>query len=266
MRASASTRAPRPALSVQPDSFSLRGRRVIVTGAGRGLGQGIALALVRAGADVVGAARSPDQVRATAEAAAGESGSFRPLVADVSRASGLDDIVAAAGGVWGVVHAAGNQVRKPAVEVTRQEWRSIQDVHLEAPFFLSTALARAQIQTGTGGSHLFVASLGSAIGLPQIAPYAAAKSGVLGLVRTLAAEWAEAGIRVNAILPGYFHTALTDALLTDPAQRDRVLSRIPMRRLGTVDDLGGAAVFLLSAASSYITGHCLTVDGGWLAT
>ncbi|MHB8692084.1 MAG: SDR family NAD(P)-dependent oxidoreductase [Solirubrobacteraceae bacterium] len=256
-------------MSAPPDPFSLRGRRVVVTGAGRGLGQGIAIAAARAGADVVGVARSAEQLAETAERITAEGGSFVSVPADLSQPEAVRMIGYAAasnGMAWGVVHAAGGQVRKPAVDVTRHDWRLVHDVHMEAAFFLSTAIARRQLAAGTGGSHVFVASLGSSIGLPRIAPYTAAKSGVLGVVRTLAVEWAQAGIRVNAVAPGYFHTALTDELLSDPRERERVLSRIPMRRLGTPDDLAGAAVFLLSDASAYVTGQSLNVDGGWLAS
>ena len=165
----------------------------------------------------------------------------------------------------GIVHAAGIQARRPAVDITRDDWRQVTAIHTEAPFFLSTSIARRQLTDRVEGSHVFIGSLTSWIGLPNIAPYAASKSGVLGLTRTLAVEWAEQGIRVNAICPGYFHTALTSELFEDPERRDRLLTRIPMQRFGVADDLAGAVIFFLSGASSYVTGQVINVDGGWLA-
>lgn len=249
--------------------FSLADRTIIVTGAGRGLGRAMAVAAAREGARVVGIARSADQLEETQRMVAEASGTFEPLAWDLSVVTDLDGladrIYGRWGSVYGVVHAAGVQRRKPAETVSLDDWRFVQAVNLEAPFFLSTAIGRRQLEAGKVGSHVFVGSLGSSIGLPQIAPYVAAKSGILGVVRALAIEWAQAGIRVNAIAPGYFQTELTADLLSSPARRDWVLSRIPMRRLGRPSDLDGAVVFLLSEASAYVTGHLLNVDGGWLA-
>jgi 2-deoxy-D-gluconate 3-dehydrogenase len=239
---------------------------VIVTGAGRGLGRGIAGAIARAGGEVIGVSRSIFQLEETAAGIG--AGRFRSLPADVSRLEDLGGLVADAwshGPVHGIVHGAGIQLRKPALEVSPEDWRSVQAVHVEAPFFLSTALARRQLEEGLPGSHVFVGSLANSIGLRNVAPYVAAKSALMGVVRTLALEWAETGIRVNAVGPGYFLTDLTRELLSDPEQHARVLSRIPMSRLGTPEDLGGAFVFLLADASSYMTGQLVNVDGGWLA-
>jgi 2-dehydro-3-deoxy-D-gluconate 5-dehydrogenase len=249
--------------------FSLADRTIIVTGAGRGLGRAMAVATAREGAHVVGIARSADQLEETQRMVADASGTFEPLAWDLSVVTDLDGladrIYGRWGSVYGVVHAAGVQRRKPAETVSLDDWRFVQAVNLEAPFFLSTAIGRRQLQAGEVGSHVFVGSLGSSIGLTQIAPYVAAKSGILGVVRALAIEWAQAGIRVNAIAPGYFQTELTADLLSIPEKHDWVLSRIPMRRLGRPSDLDGAVVFLLSEASAYVTGHLLNVDGGWLA-
>jgi 2-dehydro-3-deoxy-D-gluconate 5-dehydrogenase len=172
----------------------------------------------------------------------------------------------AAGPIAGVVHAAGVQIRKPALDMTVDDWDAVQRIHLAAPFFLSTALARTQRDAGIAASHLFVGSLTSYVGIPNIAPYAAAKSGLLGVVRSLAVEWAGSGLRVNAIAPGYFHTELTDELLKDEASAERIRGRIPLGRLGVEDDLAGAAIFLLSGASAYVTGQVVAIDGGSLAS
>jgi 2-deoxy-D-gluconate 3-dehydrogenase len=250
------------------DRFGLVGNRVVVSGASQGLGRGIALAAVSAGADVVGIARSEEGLRTTQSMAADLPGRFEYIAADLAGQTELDRLVARVwegGRITDVVHAAGVQVRKPAVEVTREDWRRVSAIHSETPFFLSTSIARLQLGQKVKGCHLFVGSLTSWIGLPNIAPYAASKSGLLGLTRTLAVEWAPFGIRVNALCPGYFHTAMTDDLLSDPQSRECLLARIPMRRLGVVEDLAGAAVFLLSPAASYITGQVVNVDGGWLA-
>jgi 2-deoxy-D-gluconate 3-dehydrogenase len=217
---------------------------------------------------VIGVARSEAGLAETAARVGERSGEFQSVIADLGNIDALDRLVADIwdrGAVTGIVHVAGVQVRKPAVDITPEDWKRISTLQAEAPFFLSTALAKRQIAAGLGGSHIFIGSLTSWIGLPNIAPYAASKAGILGLVRTLAVEWAAHAIRVNAICPGYFHTALTGDLLADPARKEKILGRIPMRRLGVAADLGGAAVFLLSSAATYITGESINVDGGWLA-
>jgi 2-dehydro-3-deoxy-D-gluconate 5-dehydrogenase len=264
--------APQTTAAAPPgptDLFTLAGRRIVVTGAGRGLGRGLATGIARQGAHVVLVARSLPELDGTARAIQEAGGSCRVIPADVANADELDALVAdliADAVPDGVVHAAGVQVRKPATEVTRDDWRRIQAVNVDAPFFLSTGLAAAQADAALPASHVFITSLSSSIAVPNCAPYAASKSSLLGVIRTLSAEWARLGIRVNGIQPGYFPTRLTEDLLARPDQHARVLGRIPMARLGTAEDLVGAAVFLLSAASAYVTGQSITVDGGWLAS
>lgn len=250
--------------------FDLRGKVALVTGASRGLGQGMAEGLAQAGADVVAVSRSAADLEQAARAIAAKgSGHVIPLPWDVSDVESLEAlvrrVVEACGRLDVVLHAAGVQVRKPALEVTPAEWDLVQQVHLKAAFFLATAAAQQMRSQEGGGSIIFVASLTSMTGIPRIAPYSAAKSGILGLTRTLAVEWAPYGIRVNAIGPGYFHTQLTADLFADPERRAALEARIPMGRIGTPEDLVGAAVFLASPASSYVTGQTVFVDGGWLA-
>ncbi|HUC25244.1 MAG TPA: SDR family oxidoreductase [Streptosporangiaceae bacterium] len=247
--------------------FDLSGRNFIVTGAGRGLGRGMALAVAAAGAGVVAVARTMNQVNETASA--DPTGRTIALPADVADLGGADQLIAQAqemiGPLDGIVHAAGVQHRAPADEVSVSSWRNLTTVNLDAPFFLSTALHRSHLRDGLSGAHVFIGSLASVRGLANIAPYAASKSGVLGIVRTLAVEWASSGTRVNGIAPGYFRTHLTADLFSDAERAAWVLDRIPLGRLGEPGDLAGAVVFLLSASSAYVTGHVLAVDGGWLA-
>lgn len=252
--------------------FALDGRTVLVTGAGRGLGRGIAVGLASAGARVVAVSRSDIELAETASvaAAATTSGSVLPVAWDLSRSEAYEELVAAAeaaaGPVHAVVHGAGIQHREAADEFRLEDWRRVLQLNLEAPFFLSTAVHRRQLTHGIAGSHVFVGSLASSIGLRNVAAYAAAKSGVLGVVRALSAEWAPQGTRVNCIGPGYFRTSLTEDLLSDEAKAAWVHSRIPMGRLGQAEELAGLATFLVSDASSYVTGELINVDGGWLAS
>lgn len=256
-------------IAISPSAFSLAGKHVVVTGGGRGLGQGIALSAALCGADVTVVARSEDQLRTTADLIESRGGTCRVVRADLSETESLTDLVdrlCEPAPVDGIVHVAGVQLRKDAVDVTVEDWRWVQRMNAEAPFFLSTALAKRQQESRRAGSHVFIGSLNSTIGLPRIAPYAASKTALLGMARVMSNEWASQGQRVNVVGPGYFHTELTDDLFKDPANRNRVMGRIPAGRLGTPADLGGAVVFLLSDASRYLTGQLINVDGGWLAS
>jgi 2-dehydro-3-deoxy-D-gluconate 5-dehydrogenase len=247
--------------------FGLRGRSVLVTGAGRGLGQELALSAAAAGATVVAVSRTVSQLNETAKLA--PRGRVMPLPWDLSEPDSADALIERAyglvGSIHGIVHAAGAQHRSPAVGFTVDDWRHIIDINLQAPYFLSTALHRRHQQSDMAGSHVFVGSLATYIGIKGISAYGASKSGLSGVIRTLAVEWAEAGARVNGIAPGYFHTELTATLFADPVRSAWVHSRIPMGRLGVPKDLAGAVIYLLSDASSYVTGQIVSVDGGWLA-
>jgi len=250
------------------DSFSLDGRVALVTGGGRGLGRGMALGLAAAGAHVVVASRSADELDDTAKAVAAAGGTCDAVTADLASDDGparlVDDVVARAGQLDVCVHAAGNQVRRPALEMTAEDWDAVHRLHLRSAFLLAQATARHLVARGAPGSVVLVGSLTSFRGFPDIAAYGAAKTGILGLVRTLAVEWAESGIRVNALAPGFYPTEMTRDLDRHPG-RQALIARTPMGRTGTPDDLAGPAVFLASDASAYVTGQCLTVDGGWTA-
>lgn len=249
------------------DRFSLHGKRALVTGAGRGIGAGLAAGLAEAGARVALVSRSGEQVRATAERIGPAAVALPADVSDPGALSGLVDNAeeGLGGGIDIVVHGAGIQHRQPADEFDRDAWDRVISVNLSAPFFLSQEIGRRQLERESAGSHVFVGSLGSTLGLPDIVAYTASKSGVLGVVRTLSHEWASRGIRVNAVGPGYVRTELTAALFEDPERRERLLGRIPMGRFSTEEDLRGVTVFLASDASSYMTGQLLMVDGGWTA-
>ena len=242
----------------------------LITGASRGIGLAIAERLLGDGATVSLAARDSDSMSEFRHRIGVSDDRCRVYAADLAALQDFDGFVAeveARGpGLDGVVHAAGTQLRKPAIEVSEAELQGLLRIHLVVPYLLSTAIARAQIAGGRGGSHVFIASLGSTIAIPNASPYTAAKSGLLGVVRSLAVELADQGIRANAVKPGYVRTELTADLLADPAQRERIVDRTPIGRFGTPQEIAAAVAFLLGADSSYITGEVLTVDGGWLAS
>ncbi len=245
------------------DRFSLDGKTALVTGGSRGLGKAMARGLVDAGARVVVVARSADAVAATAD----ELGAIG-IAADVTAAPAqlLDDAEAALGAPLDIVlHAAGVQHRQPAEDFDPEQWERILRINLTAPFALSQELGRRQLERGTQGSHIFIASLTSTISMPQISAYTASKSGVYGVARSLSSEWSGRGIRANAIGPGYFRTELTEAVFSDTKRYEEMLARIPIGRFGDPEELAGAAVFLASDASSYLTGQLLNIDGGWTA-
>ncbi|WP_313917315.1 2-dehydro-3-deoxy-D-gluconate 5-dehydrogenase KduD [Tahibacter sp.] len=249
------------------DLFELSGRVALVTGANTGLGQGIALALAQAGADIAAIGRSaPDE---TAAAVAGSGRRLRWIEADLDRVDGLGAAVDAAVAQLGradiLVNNAGTIRRNAALDFTEDDWDAVLGVNLKTAFFLAQAFARHCVATGQGGKIVNIASMLSFQGGIRVASYTASKSGILGLTRLLANEWAAQGINVNAIAPGYFATANTTALRADEQRNRDILARIPAARWGEPADLGGAAVFLCSRAADYVHGAVLPVDGGWLA-
>jgi 2-deoxy-D-gluconate 3-dehydrogenase len=246
--------------------FSLEGKVALVTGANTGIGQGIAIALAAAGADIAAAGRSaPTETQAAVEALGrkflsikADFGSIEPVQRVV------DETVAAFGQVDILVNNAGIIRRADSIEFSEADWDAVMDTNLKVVFFLTQAFAKQAIKQG-GGKVINIASLLSFQGGIRVPSYTAAKSGLAGLTKILANEWATRGINVNAIAPGYFDTNNTEALRADADRNASILARIPAGRWGRPEDIGGAAVFLASSAADYVQGITLPVDGGWLA-
>ncbi|SFA90609.1 2-deoxy-D-gluconate 3-dehydrogenase [Rhizobium sp. NFR07] len=248
-------------------SFDLTGKTAIVTGANTGLGQAIAVALAEAGAKVALVGRSSmAETEARIGAAGGQSLS---ISADLSTLEPieriLDETTSRAGSADIVVNNAGIIRRADALDFTEADWDAVMDINLKGVFFLSQAFARRLVAAGRPGKIINIASLLSFQGGIRIPSYTASKSGLAGLTRLLACEWAAKGINVNAIAPGYFATNNTEALRDDPDRNAAILARIPAGHWGKPEEIGGAAVFLASPSSDYVHGTVLPVDGGWLA-
>jgi 2-deoxy-D-gluconate 3-dehydrogenase len=249
------------------DLFSLSGRTALVTGANTGIGQGIAVALATAGADIVAVGRSSPEETAGIVRAAGRR--FHGIEADLGSAAHSSEIVRQAvehfGAVDILVNNAGIIRRNDALEFSESDWDAVMNVNLKTAFFLCQAAARHMLETRRGGKIINIASMLSFQGGIRVVSYTASKSGLAGMTRLLANEWASKGINVNAIAPGYITTNNTTALRNDETRNREILGRIPAARWGKPDDLAGAAVFLASRASDYVHGTILPVDGGWLA-
>jgi 2-deoxy-D-gluconate 3-dehydrogenase len=250
-----------------PPSFSLAGKTALVTGANTGLGQAIAVALAGAGADIAAIGRTPPDATREIVSAAGRRLEFVRADLRDSAACGalVDETVRLFGRIDVLVNNAGIIRRNDALEFTEADWDEVLDVNLKSVFFLSVAAARAMLTLGRGGKIINIASMLSFQGGVRTASYTASKSGVAGLTKLLANEWAARAVNVNAIAPGYFATNNTTSLRADTRRNADILARIPAGRWGEPDDLAGAAVFLASPASDYVHGVILPVDGGWLA-
>lgn len=249
------------------DAFNLAGKVAIVTGCDTGLGQGMTLGLAQAGCDIVGVNRKIPEETAKKVKALGRR--FMAIQADLSQQDAIETIVTKAVAEMGrvdiLVNNAGTIRREDALSFSEKNWDDVMNLNLKSVFFLSQAVARQFIAQGEGGKIVNIASMLSFQGGIRVPSYTASKSGVLGITRLLANEWAAHGINVNAIAPGYMATNNTQELRDDDKRSKEILDRIPAARWGTPEDLQGPVVFLASNASDYINGYTLAVDGGWLA-
>ncbi|MBY8824176.1 2-dehydro-3-deoxy-D-gluconate 5-dehydrogenase KduD [Sphingomonas colocasiae] len=246
--------------------FDLSGRTALVTGANTGLGQAIALALAEAGADIAAVGRTPAEETVAQVRAMGRRAEMVPAdLSTIEPVQGVvDRVIGAFGGLDILVNNAGIIRRADSVDFTEADWDAVIDTNLKSVFFLCQAAGRHMIGQGRG-KIINIASMLTFQGGIRVPSYTASKSGVGGLTKLLANEWAGKGVNVNAIAPGYIATNNTAALQADETRNRQIVERIPAGRWGRPADLGGAAVFLASAASDYVDGHILAVDGGWLA-
>jgi 2-dehydro-3-deoxy-D-gluconate 5-dehydrogenase len=248
------------------NSFDLSGRIAAVTGANTGIGRAIAEALASAGADIAAIGRSDPAETLAAVKTLGRRGAWikADFGAKPDHSAVIGEVVGKLGGLHILVNNAGTIRRNNSIDFTEADWDAVIDVNLKSVFFLSQAAARHMIPAG-GGKIINIASMLSFQGGIRVPSYTASKSGLAGLTKLLANEWAVSGINVNAIAPGYFATNNTAALQADVKRNAEILGRIPSGRWGDPKDLGGAAVFLASSAANYVQGIILPVDGGWLA-
>jgi NAD(P)-dependent dehydrogenase (short-subunit alcohol dehydrogenase family) len=248
--------------------FSLRGKIAVVTGGGRGLGKGMAIGLAGAGAEVALVSRTDKELKDTVEEIRAKGGNAAAYPGDISRKEEIPGLIQSIhkdkGRIDILVNNAGFIIRKMALDYSPEDWERQLDVNLKAAFFLAQAVAKIMKEKG-GGKIINTLSLTSFIGLQNAPGYGISRGGLLSMTRTLAIEWAKYHIYVNAIAPGYFKTNQTAPLFADEKKVEWMLSRIPLGRAGIPDDLAGAAVFLASPASDYMTGQAIVVDGGWLA-
>jgi len=251
----------------QAHSFDLSGKVALVTGANTGIGQGIAVALAQAGADIAAADIVPlDETRGLVEAAGRRFHAIKADLTTIEPVQGIvEETVGALGGLDILVNNAGLIRRADAVDFSEADWDLVMNINIKTVFFLCQAFGRYAIGQGRKGKIINIASMLSFQGGIRVPSYTASKSGVAGITKLLACEWAGKGINVNAIAPGYVATNNTAALRADEQRNAEILGRIPAGRWSVPSDLGGPAVFLASDAADYIHGTILPVDGGWLA-
>lgn len=249
--------------------FSLEGKTAIVTGCNTGLGQGMALGLAEAGCDIVGVNHDSTDVSDTKNKIESAGRKFVDLRADLMKQDQITDLVdkavAECSKIDILVNNAGIIRREDAINFSEKDWDDVININLKTVFFFSQAVAKQFIKQGNGGKIINVASMLSFQGGIRVPSYTASKSGVMGITRLMANEWAKDNINVNAIAPGYMATDNTAALRADKARSAEILDRIPAGRWGLPSDLAGPVVFLASAASDYVSGYTIAVDGGWLA-
>ncbi len=249
------------------DSFSLSGKVAVVSGCDTGLGQGMALALAQAGADIVGV--NLVEPSETAEKIKALGRRFHNITANLIKTDTIADVIDQAFKAFGwvdiLVNNAGLIRREDSINFTEKDWDDVVDLNMKAVFFMAQAVGKRWIAAKKPGKIVNVASMLSFEGGIRVPSYTASKSGVMGLTRLLACEWAQFNINVNAIAPGYMVTNNTAQIRADEARYNSILERIPAGRWGDPSDLGGPVVFLASKAGDYVNGYTVAVDGGWLA-
>jgi NAD(P)-dependent dehydrogenase (short-subunit alcohol dehydrogenase family) len=250
-------------------SMEMKGSRVWITGASRGLGLSIAQGFLDSGADVALTARTVEPLNDLSDRRRGTQQRVLVLPGSIGDSAEVDEAARCIGEAWGgldvLVNAAGvSPTFKRAEELEDEEWGSVIDINLTGTFYCSRAAASLMMK-GDGGSIVNITSIHARVGMARLAAYSASKGGTEALTRTLALEWAGDGIRVNSVSPGYFATEMTEGLRSSDKWRERLLDRIPLGRFGEPGEVVPAVLFLASPMSRYMTGSCLTVDGGWTA-
>lgn len=250
------------------NSFSLLGRRALITGSSGGIGFALARAMATAGAHLVLNGRNPAKLQAAAQALQAEGLSVSSLAFDVTDAAsvrqGIDQIEAE-GAIDILVNNAGMTIRAPLHEYRDDDWHQLMRTNLDSVYYVGKTVALKMIARGAG-KIINICSVQSELGRPGTAPYMASKGAIKMLTKGMAIDWAPHGLNVNGLGPGYFKTELTEKLVNDPAFSDWLVNHTPSRRWGNLDDLSGAAVFLASDAARFVNGHILYVDGGLTAT
>ena len=252
------------------DMFSLKGKVALVIGGSKGLGEGIAMGLVEAGAAAVVSSRNQADCDKAANGITEKTGGqCYGISADISTKDGVDALVEKVidklGHIDILVNSAGVNIRKPAIEYTVEDWDKVQDVQLKGVFLACQAVGKHMIEKGIKGKIINISSINArVVARPNIVSYVAAKGAVMQMTKALAVEWAQYGITVNAVAPGFFETAMTKVLFEDPETREEMFRHIPVKRFGNADcDLAGMVVYFASEASNYTTGQIIYIDGGY---